>query len=84
MVRPRREKTIPGVPCGGDHGKMQRRITLNLLPGCEWYDDVVKLYNYLMIDAGEKPGRGSGADSSRVFSRMAAPPTVILPGLLLI
>ena len=51
--------------------EMQRRMTFNILPGCEWYDDAEKLSNYLMIDAGEKPGRGSVADSSRVFSRMA-------------
>ena len=62
--------------------KDKTTITFRILPGCEWYEDAVKLCNYLMIDAGKEPGRGSVADSSRVFSRLAAPPTVILPGLL--
>ena len=57
-------------------------MTLDMLPGYEWHDNAVKPCNYLVMDAGEKPGRGSVADSSRVFSRPAAPPTVILPGLL--
>ena len=53
-------------------------ITFRILPGCEWHEDAVKLCNYLMIDAGKEPGRGSVAGSSRVFSRLAAPPTAVL------
>ena len=56
------EKTIPGVPCVGDHRETINRITFIILPGCERYDYILMLCNYQMTRC--RIGTGQGLRSS--------------------